>query len=311
MIRDILAPLNTTGKTKKITIGHTYPHGVSRQYTADMRKIVSALAEEIKREVMPLVREDLSSNQVRSDIAEELLSCEWEIHTDKLERFDSELRFDSYNYELPKSSNSRLDSLSDSLAAIRRIAQNIVPGLGLATEYARKTYQANERNLSRGIERSLGVEVNLPEGSTDLLTDWIEENELYIEDLQEEYLKRIQKAVSNGYTKNLRYSEVAKDIQKATGITWRRAQHIAVDQIGTLNGLVTRERNEELGISKAIWRTMRDEKVRGNPGGLYPNARPSHWARDGEEFSWNEGIDGELPGTPNRCRCFGESIIEF
>lgn len=268
-LKNILQPLNTSGKPKTIKIGQTYPHGVSRQYTSDMRKIVKAMTKEINQEVMPIIREDVKA---RND-------------------------------------GQRMDSLGEVLAKIRQMAERIIPGIALAQSYANKTYAANERNLSKGIERSLGIEIQLPGGNPDLMNDWVATNVMYIEDLQEEYLRRIQQAVTNGYTKNSRYSDIAAEIQKATGITWRRANTIAQDQVGTLNGLVTKERNKELGIERARWRTLQDERVRGADDGFYPNAKPSHAARENVEFDWNEGIDGEFPGTPVRCRCFAESVI--
>lgn len=270
-LKEILQPLNTSGKPKTIKIGQTFPHGVSRQYTADLRKIVKAMTKEINQVVMPIIREDVKT------------------------RNDSQ----------------RMDSLGDVLAKIRQMAERIIPGIALAQSYANKTYAANENNLSKGIERSLGIEIQLPGGNPDIMNDWVAENVLYIEDLQEEYLRRIQKAVTNGYTKNSRYSNIAAEIQKATGVTWQRANTIAQDQIGTLNGLVTKERNKELGVEEARWRTLQDERVRGDPSGFYPEARPSHHAREGVKFNWNEGIDGEFPGTPIRCRCFAESVIEL
>ena len=267
-LKEILQPLNTSGKPKKIKIGQTYPHSVSRQYTSDLRKIVKAMTQEINRDLMPIIKRDIQS----------------------------------------KNGNKRQDSLSEVMAKIRQMLDRLIPGALLAERYATETYQANERNISNSIKRSLGIEINLPVGELDMMEDWVSTNVMYIQDLQEEYLKRIQKSVVNGYTKNKKYSEIAEEIQKATGITWRRASTIAQDQIGTLNGLITKERNKELGIEKARWRTLSDERVRGDPSGFYPNARPSHYAREGVEFDWDKGIDGEVPGSPIQCFPFESKL---
>jgi hypothetical protein len=48
------------------------------------------------------------------------------------------------------------------------------------------------------------------------------------------------------------------------------------------------------------WMTARDERVRGRPGGLYPRAIPSHWAREGKVYPTGEAA--ALLGEPN-CRC--------
>lgn len=271
MIKDILNPLNTSGKPKTIKIGMTYPHGVARQYTADMRKIVKALAERINKELMPVVREQFK------------------------QRNDSE----------------RMDGIGDMLAVIRLIKDTFMPGDSLANSYAMSTYQHNENSINKEVERQLGVSVNLPDGDVSKVNDWVEQNASLIADLQEEYIRRVQGAVTNGFLQGKSTKQVSQEIQKATGITWRRANTIARNEIGNLNAQINKERNEELGITRAIWRTARDERVRGNPSGLYPNARPSHYAREGKEFNISEGLGGISPGEEINCRCYSESIIEL
>lgn len=65
-----------------------------------------------------------------------------------------------------------------------------------------------------------------------------------------------------------------------------------------------------LGIKKYRWRHSRDERVRGNPGGKYPKARPSHWAREGKIYSWNDPPPGGHPGMDYQCRCTAEPVFE-
>ena len=266
-IKEILQPLNTSGKPKTIKVGNTYPHVVSAQYTADMRKIIKALAEQVKEIIIPEI-----------------------------------------NTQVKQRDGVRQDGLADILIQINLLKENILNGTGLATEFALKTYTANEKRITNSIERSIGIAVNLPEGSLSHVDDWVANNSLLIRDLQDEYLTSIQKSVANGFTTGKTSREIAKEIQKATGITWRRAKTISRNEIGNLNSQITQERNKELGIEKARWMTMQDERVRGNPGGLYPKARPSHFARDGKTFEWSKGIDGELPGQPINCLPFESKV---
>ena len=86
---------------------------------------------------------------------------------------------------------------------------------------------------------------------------------------------------------------------------------IARNEVGNLNAEINQQRSKELGIEKAQWMTVSDERVRGRSGGLYPNARPSHWARNGEVYDINKGIDGEFPGMPVNCRCYAVSVIDL
>lgn len=317
MIKDILQPLNTSGKPKEIKIGNTYPHAVSRQYTADMRRIIKAIAEQVRTVLIPELEMQIKARDaVRQDSLirlDESVLCN---HIDKLEKYDDEERFDEYEYSVVRNDlrfdDSRLDSLSEMLVQIQLFKRNnILSGEGLATEYATKTYIANELNIANSIKRSVGIAIKLPEGSTAFVDDWVSNNSLLIQDLQEEYLTRIQRSVANGYVTGKTTRSIAKDIQKATGITWRRAQNISRNEIGNLNAEVNQQRSKELGIDEGIWRTMKDERVRGNPSGLYPKAIPSHFKREGERFKLSEGIDGEMPGEPPLCRCWYQSVINL
>lgn len=78
-----------------------------------------------------------------------------------------------------------------------------------------------------------------------------------------------------------------------------RAALIAVDQIGKFNGIITKLRQEKLGIKSYIWRSVGDERV-----------RVTHKAFNGNKFSWDKGSPEGHPGQPIRCRCFAEPLFE-
>ena len=268
-LADILEPLNASGKEKTLQIGNTYPHGVNRQYTGDLRKIVAAMAMQVKDILLPELKQQIKNRDVRND------------------------------------------DLNDLLIKINLIKPTIFSGESLANEYATKTYMANEKNITSAVEKSTGFAIKLPVGDTSMTQDWIAENTMLIQDMQEEYLAKVRKKVSTGFTQGKLYKDIAKDIQKETGITWRRAKLISRNEIGNLNAQINEERNKELGIDTAIWRNVQDIRVRGNPSGLYPKAKPSHWTNEGKEFKWSEGLHGELPGMPINCRCWAQSIIKY
>ena len=307
-LKDQLQPYKKSDKPIEIKIGHTYPHGVERQYASDMRKIVKFISGEIKANVLPVLKEEIRARDERNDSGERMdYKPTFVTHRDSLERYDDVERFDQYEYQYVE----RMDGLRDILERIRRLLGNLFIGDAMAERFAGQTYNSNEKNISDAINSKLGITIALPGGDRTMVDDWVVQNTDLIQDLQEQYLKRVQSAVSNGFIKGQSYRDIAKDIQKSTDITWRRARNIARDQIGTLNSQLTEFRNKELGIEEGIWRTMQDERVRGNPSGLYPKAIPSHYAREGVKFKLNEGIDGELPGQPILCRCWTESVIEI
>jgi len=66
------------------------------------------------------------------------------------------------------------------------------------------------------------------------------------------------------------------------------------------------------GGTKYIWRTMKDLRVVGTPGGLYPvgnDVHGNHYDREGKVFEWaNPPFDGH-PGTAPGCRCQAIPLI--
>ena len=106
-------------------------------------------------------------------------------------------------------------------------------------------------------------------------------------------------------------------LSKFDGMVEKRKGHaemVARTQISTFNSLVSKTRARNLGIEKAIWVTSKDERVRGNPSGRYPNAKPSHWWADGREFDLSEGLtfpggQALLPGISPNCRCTYRMVI--
>jgi hypothetical protein len=77
---------------------------------------------------------------------------------------------------------------------------------------------------------------------------------------------------------------------------------------------------ESAGLSMYIWSTSGDERVRGDPGGFFPDAIPSHFAMDGLLCRWDDPTvysdDGGKtwrdrpsgavklhPGEDYQCRC--------
>ena len=82
------------------------------------------------------------------------------------------------------------------------------------------------------------------------------------------------------------------------------AKFLARNQVQNYNSITTKIRAQNLGITKAVWETAGDERV-----------RPAHEDREGKEFDLAEGlysdIDGLylLPGTDYNCRCTYTMII--
>ena len=124
-------------------------------------------------------------------------------------------------------------------------------------------------------------------------------------------------AVQNGYT----YEETVAAIDKLSeSLTGWRSRLLARDQVGKLNGLITKNQYQSIGMETYYWMTSLDERVRGNPGGRFPKAIPSHWIMHGLLCAWNNAsvfydmavdkwvqktakMEFTHPGFAISCRC--------
>jgi len=173
-----------------------------------------------------------------------------------------------------------------------------------------------------------------------VLAEWTETNRRRVKSLVGEHLSRMESMALEAVQTGKRPEQLTLDILKANkGLTVTRAKLIARDQIGKLTSLLTERRSRDIGLDTYVWRTALDERVRGNPKGRYPTARPSHWGAEGKDPTarpnhWGAegkvGIYGKgdvwvvggqqvprgmndpltAPGMEIQCRCVAESRWE-
>jgi SPP1 gp7 family putative phage head morphogenesis protein len=144
---------------------------------------------------------------------------------------------------------------------------------------------------------------------TPLLTDpkkaaqidaFVHENVSLIKTLGTNTLGELEKLITRGFADGKRASELGAEIEKRWGIAQRHARLIARDQIGKLNGQITRSRHEELGVAQFRWLTMKDPKV-----------RPRHQPMEGKTFAYKgEGAPPFYPGQEVCCRCLEEPLFD-
>lgn len=136
------------------------------------------------------------------------------------------------------------------------------------------------------------------------LADWIDSftyvNTRLIQDVGEKAANSVHQIVSDGVLNGRMTSEISAEIRKAMNTTEDRADFIARDQVGKLNGQLNGVRQQKAGIDSYIWRTVGDERVRDN-----------HASKDGKKFSWDDPPDDTgHPGEDYNCRCWPEPFIE-
>jgi SPP1 gp7 family putative phage head morphogenesis protein len=188
----------------------------------------------------------------------------------------------------------------------------------------------NRKQFDKVITQSLGIEhFNYENWQNSFLNAWTNRNVNLIKGLTEEYRKKIMDTIIDNYQKGVRLEELKDNLRKINKtFSETRINLIAKDQISKINGQLAMQRQKDAGIDTYWWRDSRDERVRGNPSGKYPKAKPSHWVMNGKLCRWDDptvysddmgktwksraSIGGvELhPQQDYQCRCFAEPNFE-
>lgn len=134
------------------------------------------------------------------------------------------------------------------------------------------------------------------------------ENIRLITSIAETDFRRLDNVLRNSIRQGARVETIAKIIEERfiQGVDSKgrpvnavaRARLIARDQVLKHNGQLTKLLQKESGITKYIWRTSNDERV-----------RDTHAAADGQVFSWENPPPWGHPGEDFQCRCHAEPVI--
>lgn len=201
----------------------------------------------------------------------------------------------------------RARELLDAAATTMRAAVRPAALEDLAAQMGERTSQHQRRELEKQARAALGVDPYIREpGLRERLEGFAHENATLIEGLAEETRAGIGNIVMRGLSTGRTAEDIGAEIDQRFALGETRCKRIARDQVGSLAGQLNATRQQALGVTSFIWRTVHDDRVRGDPAGKYPRAEPSHFDRDGKVFSYAEPPEDGLPGEPINCRCYAE-----
>ena len=147
------------------------------------------------------------------------------------------------------------------------------------------------------------VKPKMTRRTRNILTAMTQENVGLIKSIPAKYFEQIQGSVMRAMTNGRDLETLKKEIMALGESTDTRAEFIARDQANKATSVINRARQQDLGITRAVWMHMR--------GGKHPRA--SHVAADGEEFELAKGmlIDGAWiqPGEEPNCGCIAAPIL--
>jgi len=223
---------------------------------------------------------------------------------------------------LPATISAKRQMMSDDLnwferamRALRDLADGLADGFSSAWRDAFESEESrNKRKWNEALRSAIGIDLGnviQAEGIGNTIDAAVLRNVSLIRGLTQDVARRLSSKLLDALTRGLNNRELEKIITKEFGIARRRAKLIARDQAASFNGDLNRIRQTAMGVTEYVWSTSLDERVRGNPEGRYPNARPSHWAREGKTFKWSNPPSDGHPGQPINCRCTARAVIEF
>lgn len=272
MMKALEKKIKKPGKAGRIV----YPKGTEENYRKFFFRILRFARQRVIQELYPIIPELVNeANLFRPDA-------------------DGEVRNDAY-----------IAKLLGTIRKIRLQVETVFPEDEIdaqVQETATKVSEQNRNQVTKSVKKAVGIDVLLSEPYLqDRLTDFAASNVDLITTMNEEYLTRVQRAVSTAVEGGMRAEEVLRQIPDAAGVSRRKAKMIARDQVAKLTGQLNMMRQQELGLRKYIWRTQRDERV-----------RSSHSQHEGKTFSWDDPpADTGHPGQDYQCRCWAEPIIEL
>ncbi len=171
---------------------------------------------------------------------------------------------------------------------------------GIAEAVARAAAIADRVNRA-ALVRIPGIDPAKVAGGADKVSSFRARAVGLVRTLEAQYLGDLERVLAEG--QGLHVKALTERIQERFDVTESRAKFWARDQTLKLNSAITKERMVSAGIVKYVGTTANDERVRGNPGGKYPDAEPSHWEREGKEYSFDDPPEDGHPGIAFNCRC--------
>ena len=177
---------------------------------------------------------------------------------------------------------------------------------------------ANKQQVERMIARALGVEWARVVSSSAIgaaVNSAVTANVGLIRTLADNHWSRVIEAVTGNYQgKVFAEGSLTQRLARIGRISQVQARLIARDQTAKLASDLNAIRQQDAGIQRYRWRNVQDQRVVGNPVGLYPEgneAHGDHWGREGEEYRWDSPPEDGHPGQAILCRCAAEPVIDL
>lgn len=231
-----------------------YPMAVERGYKQWLKKYIKSITQSIKDNIVPI--QSFITSHYRQDADE------------------------SYDTQL---------AIAISTAIQAGMAQEQIE-TALMNVYSETDIY--NRGQIETVYKSLGQTPIVGLDDSTIKNQFLQQNRMLIEsirtDIKTKLIYEINNQVTNGYDEG----DIIAVINKAKEQAYKRADKIAHNEIGNLDGRMCKSRQLANGITHYQWRTVRDERV-----------RPWHAEREGKIFAWDKPPFDGHPREAPFCRC--------
>lgn len=162
----------------------------------------------------------------------------------------------------------------------------------------------NHAEVSTNLKNQTGIDLSAYLRNSPNIVERVHEltvsNIQLIKSIHTQYLDKVQNAVMQAMVQGTLNKDLGEQLKKLGKDVESRAMLIARDQSSKLNAALTRARHEDVGVTKYMWSTSGDERV-----------RDSHAEKDGQVFEYaNPPADTGNPGHDVNCRCVAIAVFD-
>lgn len=188
----------------------------------------------------------------------------------------------------------------------------------MVSPYLERVKRKTEKQFVDEFQRQTGVEptANILDVN-EFIEDSLSKNVALIKTIPQRHFAEIERVVKEAVTKGELSRSVKDKLLEISDASKNRARLIARDQVGKLVANIEEARQRKAGVSKYIWRTMRDSRVRSFANS---NGYSDHKRLEGQIIEWsdppvtvfkgNRAGERHHAGTDIQDRCFPQPIYD-
>jgi len=303
-----------------------YPKNLEREYLRIVDAYMSLLGRCLSDHLPTLRRAvEKAQSNTRLDDFDEFSNMYYgmnDVIADVFMRVQRDFNRRDRNFNLRRRINTLANSTRHfSVSQWRRVVQSSL-GINISQDYYMGEFY--RQAIGRWVDTNVGLIKSVPQSAITDMRNIVQES-WQSGTLTRDLATRLKRE-TDAFPFNPQNAPVTQEMLDAYAKHKRRAQFWAQDQMSKLNGDLEEQQQKDAGVKEYIWTTLGDAKVRGDPDGLWPDSKISHFAMEGvrckrdDPTVYHNGVEwvprkGNMPmkhpKKDYRCRCIGLPVFNL